>query len=143
MQKTLVISAKPKSTVRLTLKPKPRKSKNGRLCCWDGYEELRDKLVKLAKQVVIADAAAEVATKRMGWSTTGAICQSIRDPNIPTIPEVAEAARLFRELRDLQHQLIWEYNFDGNFVVKEVTIILDPNNNIKQEGLFDSYYDHQ
>lgn len=129
---------KPKTTrvVRVILQKK--KTRDGRFCSWEGKEDLEKKLKELARKVVIADAKAEKATKSLGWSTVGAICQSIRDPSISTIPEVAEAASLFRQLRDLQHQLIWDYNFDGNFVVKEVTIILDSQNQQRHETLFES-----
>lgn len=95
---------------------------------WAGHLDLRDRLRALAERVLVADAAAARAAEARGWSATGAICAAIRDPSMVTCPEVAEAARLFAELRNLQSELIWSHNLDGNLVVNEATLVLDPAN---------------
>lgn len=123
---------KPSKSPRRTLRPRTAVGKQATsqprrrfIRSWTGHLELRDRLRALASRVLEADAAAASSAKAHGWSVTGAICASIRDPALATTPEIAEAARLFRELRDLQSELIWTHHLDGDMVVNEATLVLE------------------
>lgn len=125
IQKT---SKSPRRTLRGGRKQASRQPRRRFIRSWAGRLELRDRLRALASRVLEADAAAAFSAKAHGWSSTGAICAAIRDPALVPSPEVAEAAHLFRELRDLQSELFWTHNLDGNLVVTEATMVLDSAN---------------
>ena len=97
------------------------------LYSWNGLEHLREKLHQIAHQVVTTDC---VVRSQYPWIVaTGLICQAMRTPEKSISSEVLAAAEAQNELNKLQHELVWTYHLEFDFVRKEWASILDPQYN--------------
>lgn len=125
-----------------------QKSQPRPLFSWKGLEKYRETIHELAHLLVAKDAELNTLCIAKGYSDVagmGMAVDTIRDPNILYegfrfdssltyknaqhyfVSSVAhEVGMLSRKLRDLEQELVKDYNMDSDFIRMEYAPILDP-----------------
>lgn len=100
-------------------------SKYGRKS-WEGIEDLREDVHRLAHLVYEADA--EVRKQYPSSVATGFICAAMKNPSIAPTPEVTMAAEAQNLLYTLTENLVNGHGLDMDLVRAEYEPILNPTN---------------